>query len=265
MSEVDDVDVRRAFEHFMMRGNNKSPAVAQEVAMPNNVERLEPEEELLLKNAERKYWQILKAFRGTLERDWLQVDDNLHDVISSIANLRGRIAMENRLLAKKDCLKLWDGHGYHSTKSSLWREDVELALSHDLLQHEKMMGGARTLLASLSEAEEALGRRLEELMLHLLEMKQCVPLWTSVADRLQQVFCDLAMELYRKQVLVRSLLDSVTDDLLVAKDEESVYADVNPRRVADKCCQEWPRGSKKSHVNVKMLDGLLQLGANEAK
>jgi hypothetical protein len=255
--------MRRAFEQFMMSGSkNKSPGVVQEVDRKNQV--VEANEELLLKKAERKYWQILNAFQGTLERDWLQFDDNLLDVVSSIANLRGRIAMESRLLAKKDSHKLWDGHGYHPTKSSLSTEDVDLALSHDLLQHEKMMRGLRTLLASLSEAQEALGRRLEELMLHHLETKQCMPLWTSVVDRLQQDFCDLAMELYRKQVLVGSLLDAVNDDLLVAhEDEETVDAHVNPRRVADKCCREWPRGSNKSHVNVKMLDGLLQLGERD--
>jgi signal transduction histidine kinase len=259
MSEADDV--RRAFEQFMMGGNDKFPAVAQEVVKSNNMERLEAEEELLVKKAERKYWQILKAFQGTLERDWLQVDDNLHDVVSSIANLRGRIAMESRLLAKKDSVNLWNGHGYHATPCSLRREDVELALSYDLRQHEKMMTGARTLLASLSEAQEALGRRLEELMLHhFLEMKQSITLWASVVDRLQQVFCELAMELYRKQVLVQSLLDAVNDNLLVAQDDESAEEYVNPRRVADKCCQEWPRGSKKSNVSVKVLDGLLQLG-----
>jgi hypothetical protein len=257
-------DVRKAFEQFIMSGNKTTTTTTttSSSSVAQASERLEAKEELVWKRAERKYWQILKAFQGTLERDWLQVDDNLHDVVSSIANLRGRIAMESRLLHKENSPKhQWDGHGYHPAKSSggLWRQDVELALSHDLLQHEKMMTGARTLLAALSDAQEALGRRLEEAIMHHMEM-QCMPLWTSVVDRLEEVFCALAMELYRKQLLVQSLLNSVHDDLLAGQEEQDVDMDANPRRVADKCCRDWPRGSKTSHVNVQMLEGLLKLG-----
>lgn len=259
-----DVHVRKAFEQFMMSGK-KTATTTSSSSVAQVTKRLESKEEVLWKKAEQRYWQILKAFQGTLERDWLRVDDNLHDVVSSIANLRGRISMESSQLTtmeSNNSPKQWDGYGYHHPiKSSgvLWKEDVELALSHDLLQHEKMLMGARTLLAALSDAQEALGRRLEEAILHNMEM-QCMP-WTSVVDRLQEVFCALAMELYRKQLLVQSLLNSVNDDLLLAVHQEhDVDAELNPRRVADKCCRDWPRGSKSSHVNVQMLEGLLKLG-----
>jgi hypothetical protein len=158
---------------------------------------------------------------------------------------------------------------------------VELALSHDLIQHEKMMAGARTLLSSLSDAQESLARRLDEWMLHDMdtlymieslgddsaeEASSSSSLETVMraTDKLQNVFCSLALELYRKQLLIQSLLDAVNDDLLVRNDDEEeemdVGTNVNPRRVAEKCLREWPRGSKESHVDVKVLDELLELG-----
>ena len=43
---------------------------------------------------------------------------------------------------------------------------MELALSHDLMQHEKMMDGLRSLLANLSECHEALLRHLDVMTKH---------------------------------------------------------------------------------------------------
>jgi hypothetical protein len=49
----------------------------------------------------RKYKPITNAFHGTLVRDWLEVDDNLGQVMASIANLRERCWLTSRLAAKQ--------------------------------------------------------------------------------------------------------------------------------------------------------------------
>ena len=187
----------------------------------------------MLKKVEKKYWQIINAIQGTLERDWLQVDDNLERVVSSISNLRRRIYLESRQLCKMktNVTKTWNGCGYRANhESGVTIDDVELALSHDLLQHEKMMAGARMLLSSLSEAQEALARRLDELFLHHMDTVNVIQsmgcetppsllVVMAAVDKLQQVFTSLALELYRKQVLVQTILDAVNDNLL-ARDED---------------------------------------------
>ena len=267
--EADEAAMRKAFEQFMVSGKKKKGEAASPSKKVNHTVQRQ-EAKLVLKKVERKYWQILNAFQGTLERDWLEVDDNLERVVSSIAELRRRIAMESRQLRleKSKAHKQWEGYGYR-VSSYITTEDLELALSHDLLQHEKLMAGARMLLASLSEAQEALGRRLEEMMLHHMDSMSMVgehldpasSLWTTMGavDGLQHVHSSLAMELYRKQLLVQSLLDAVNDDLL-GNSEHVEEMDANPRRVADKCSREWPRGSKASHINVAVLEELLNLG-----
>jgi len=66
----------------------------------------------------------------------------------------------------------YQGHDHSSapisiSKSNMIKEqDVELALSHDLIQHEKMMDGLRSSLANLSECHEALLRHLDVMTKH---------------------------------------------------------------------------------------------------
>lgn len=278
----DEEEMQKAFEQFMISGrNSKDRSRVEKVDVQNKSpvkHKNTQKEEVVSKKVEKKYWQILNAFQGTLKRDWLEVDDNLEGVVSSIYNLRSRIYMESRQLyrMKNRSIYKWNGCGYRANgEGGLTVDDVELAMSHDLLQHEKMMAGARMLLSSLSEAQEALGRRLDELLLHhmdalylvqnsmTLEVPDSMQTIMASVDKLQQVFTSLALELYRKQLLVQEVLDAFNDDLFFRDDDDDEDADamdVNPRRVADKCLREWPRGSKASHVNATILDGLLTLG-----
>jgi len=279
--------MRKAFEQFMMSGKKASVSRVDVDAQTKSKDKDGMKYEVALKKMEKKYWQILNAFQGTLQRDWLEVDDNLEGVVSSISNLRSRIFMESKHLykMKNKSTKKWNGHGYRADDVSrgLTTDDVELALSHDLLQHEKMMAGARMLLSSLSEGQEALGRRLDEFFLHHMNAlyltqqqpsdfdAEKTPPWVSVmnvvAEKLQDVYGSLALELYRKQLLVQSILDAVNDDMLMRNEDEDddIGMDVNPRRVADRCLREWPRRSKASHVSVELLDGLLELGERSDK
>ena len=88
---------------------------------------------------------------------------------------------------------------------------------HDLEQHEKMLAGLRRLLSALSEVQEALGRKLDELMgLHWgccedVDLRSehssssSIPMQTLV-DEASLVYHQLAMELYRKQGLVKGII-----------------------------------------------------------
>jgi hypothetical protein len=276
MSQHSEEEMREAFEQFMISGKSKSSGGSESPAAAYK-HRSNNKDKVTLKKVEKKYWQIINAIQGTLERDWLHVDDNLERVVSSISNLRKRIYLESRQLykMKTSVTKKWSGCGYRGqNEGGVTVDDLELALSHDLLQHEKMMAGARMLLSSLSEAQEALARRLDELFLHHMDtvyvvqslgcetLPSLLVVMTAV-DKLQQVFSSLALELYRKQVLVQTILDAVNDNLLVREEEEEEEngaIHVSPRRVAEKCLREWPRDSEASEVNVAVLEGLLALG-----
>ena len=71
----------------------------------------------------------------------------------------------------------WKSHGYqqHSKKSSsqyLQINDLQLALSHDLEQHEKMLVGLRSLMSNLAECHDALGRIVDSLWQYHFEVGQ---------------------------------------------------------------------------------------------
>jgi len=200
---------------------------------------------------EQKAWQIIQAFQGTLQRHWLDVDDNLGTVLSSIAHLRHCLYIESQYITRRrnhknknnknkmqDWWKLEHENDEH--ESSLHLQDVQLAFDYDLQQHEKMMAGTRTLLASLSDTQDTLGRRLEELFLLVQDVedlssyddthdtdgkdgtttKENVVVrtsWKNIQTSLScmnDLFVMLAMELHRKQCLVQSVLESFTDDAI---------------------------------------------------
>lgn len=233
----------------------------------------------------KKYWQILSAFRKTLQEDWLDLDDHLGDVVHSIVDLRSRIHMSSKCLhtssnhTRSSVGSSSLGHGYRNQPHNpewvlghLVKDDVELALSHGLMQHEKMMTGARRLISSLHQAEEALGRRLDELMTLHLDVNEIL-LTTSSYSQLdengnavedgdlalfgmqlvewaRQVFTVLAEELYRKQGLVQTILDSVNDNLLYHGD--IMDGESTPLKVAQRVRREWPRGGVEESERLRI-------------
>ena len=135
-------------------------------------------------------------------------------------------------------------------------DDLQLALDHDLRQHERMMATLRRSLSALNQAQEALGRRLDEYyrlqqtvsiegrayILHILSLEECQGLFTATAS-----------ELYRKQMLAEKVLNSFHDGLLVCRDERldddrEKAGSRSPRRVAHHCSELWSRQHKKSHL-----------------
>lgn len=173
-------------------------------------------------------------------------------------------------------------------------DDLELTLSHSLLMHEKMMATLRKpLLPLLHEAQETLGRRLQDCMAVVEEC--CVAdIYDDDAhivddndnpendhdnnlewrNRLQadlqkchELYRALAQEVYRKQDLIQlCILDTVQDGLLVVLQNNNSESDdwtTNPPLQAsgggaDWCSAQWSRQGKAS-VLYKFRDYLLDL------
>jgi len=242
-------------------------------------------EEQRLRNDRRQYWRLYKSFFAIVETEWLDMDNQLEAVVGSIDNIRSRLPMESRILRTiKDeddweRKKPWDGYalGYSTRREhnfALRVEDIRLAQGHDLQQHEKMLSGLRRLLSALSETQEALGRKLDELMGHHWEC--CEDMGSSsedssssssslqtLVDEASLAYHQLAMELYRKQGLVQELLDSVADDMI--EGEERGAHEAGPkgdtilgrgrssRSTASSCAKEWPRSSESSCVDNSLV------------
>lgn len=239
MSEGDD---QADFQSFMMgvkppttpRAALKATAAATTIGTPIK----SPQK----RNPERQYSTIIRAFQGTLQRDWLEVDDNLAGVMRSISNLRDRIYWSSQLLQRNSKEEDWQSHA-RGPRVYLLNDDIELALAYEMQQHELMMTGARSLLSSLNQAQEALGRRLAEGMQYEIERlgewyaRGEVPP-PSMMEALEEVYRTLAVELYNKQETVQGVLDC-SNDFLLANDEDLIMADENPRRIARRSCEKW--------------------------
>lgn len=306
--EQDEEAMRAAFAAFMLHGkpqvtstSPQSPAHQSNNNNNNNINN-----NTAFTKALRKYKPITNAFHGTLDRDWWEVDDNLGQVMASIANLRQRCwLISSRLGVAKQQKQSWisksregggggmsiahqkpswKGHGFRvddapkTARAALLTEtdDLELALQHDLLQHERMLAGARKLLHSLGEAQEALGRRLDELLLHHVETYRYLddPVVAATADgygyvafegicgrvdRCQLLYAQSSKELYRKQSLAAQVFDSVVDSLLYrerasdgggggkGRGGDGDDAAQSPRAVAQRVVDQWSRTHRESH------------------
>mmetsp|Transcript_24477 Transcript_24477/g.59943 ORF Transcript_24477/g.59943 Transcript_24477/m.59943 type:complete len:244 (+) Transcript_24477:338-1069(+) len=200
----------------------------------------------------KRFGPIVAAFRGRVE-EWVQTDNQLNNVLNSILNLRNRIWWERKKLEESNRKQdSWNGAGFRrSNHSFLLQEDLESALSHDLLQHEKMLAGARTLISSMAQAQDGMGRRLDE----FFQMETLSNNAQNVLDAMLQVFHFLGEELYRKQCLVSRVIDSCNDGLLVDGLQEEKL-DGNPRSVAKQCYNGWlSRNTRKNEWDV--VDRLL--------
>ena len=257
--EVAVEEAKRAFQEFML-GTKSNREVEETIRTPSPSKTTSSQQ--VLQKTIRKYHQVIKAFEGALARDWLEVDDNLAQVMQSIANLRHRCWHASRLLSSQeeeedddDEMKPWQGQGYRKAErkaSYLNRDDLELALSHDLLQHERMMAGARRLLLSLQQAQEALGRRLEELLLFHMEASTIIEETDSSllnkVDECQHLYCTTASELYRKQAMAEQVLKSANDSLLYQETKGEYEESPSPLLIAQRCADKWPRTHKESNL-----------------
>lgn len=329
MSGNDDNEAMRlAFEQYMMGGigSGSASATAVEVMDPRQREEIEAERmareeearwrkvQAEIKKEEKVYWHIFKRFANRVKNEWLDIDEQAHQVIKSIAGIRRRLPSENKMIHHfKDVVvqkKDWACHGFRqaifvkgadddgSTRSGdfdfgggfesrskrtrvrvgglLTEEDAELALSHDLIQHEKMMSGLRSLFAQLSECHEALLRMFDEMTKHHLECSEAFH-WSdlpqsfyrasSLEGLMNDVLSMLSLELYRKQCMVHEVLEKVRDDL-IGNDERGVnggrekdleWEDLSPQGAVDRCCRQWPKGCEQSQIDILTLRNALNL------
>jgi hypothetical protein len=197
---------------------------------------------------------VFRAFQGRLQ-EWKDLDNQLDAVLDSIVNLRDRIWWETKHLQELSSAKPWQKSCFRSTSrfaTALKRDDVQVALTHDLLQHEKMLTSSRTLIASLAQAQDAMGRRLDEWMMMDLE-DPLSEQGQATLEQAQGVYVFLAEELYRKQLLVKRVLDSCHDGLVDEDALEEVIG--NPRAVTRQTCAAW--ASKDSEM-ISMMARMLQ-------
>ena len=88
-----------------------------------------------------------------------------------------RLAFEQFMMANANANGIWENHGFHhnirkkNTKANacLSGEDVQNALSQDMIQHEKMIAALRSLFANLSECHELILRSLDEITKYHLD------------------------------------------------------------------------------------------------
>ncbi len=309
-----DDAMRRTFEQFMLQGksNNKNSSKG---STTTNIKQLKEEEESKKKQkeisqfqqeinkSERKYWSIYHKFCNILQNQWIDIDDQTLQVVHSISGIRHRLPLQMKLLEKFEESKVnahndyWKFQGYNQTlfvsssssrdnqhtesTSLLQREDIELAQSHDLIQHEKMMEGLRSLFSSLAETHESLSRALDEMMKYHLQQQEVLInydkhysllSWTSYqrASKLVELSNDLfqmlSLELYRKQTLAKLILDSADDRILLSDQEyrfeNQVGDDSNdnsPRKIVKYCLDYWPRPCDQSCIDTVLFDYAISL------
>ena len=254
-----------------------------------------------MKRAEKRYWHLFRCFFIIIQNEWMDLDDQLEKVVDSMAEIRNRLPMESSLIERLNDVakrKDWACSGNNQFligEQLVWgkdnvlfmkEEDIQSAIAHDLLQHEKMMECLRKLFADLSDCHEALSRSLDAVVKHHLTVSEELLLYEGnqevgslhVSGTLEKImdlmnlldgtFRDLSMELYRKQTLVNIVFESVKDDLFQKnKQTDDAHSDgigfdwenLAPSEVMHKVRRQWSRKSKWSHMNISQLDRLLEL------
>lgn len=265
-SSAEEAAMRLAFQQFMITGrhggdlnnNNNNNNQQQNVTPLNGDLAILQNQQLqqqgqLMKKAEKRYWQIFQNFAIMVRDEWLKLDDEAYRIVEAISHVRSRLAMEARLLANSTFQQLyhqqqqqqqtndWACHAYQPSTLNITCQDVNLALGHDLQQHEQLMGGLRGVFASISECHESLMRQMDIMMKHHLECCKEFHAATSTvttnqntstntntttsqvlgkaANLTEIMTCILEMlsqELYRKQCLVHMILQSVNDNNLLS-------------------------------------------------
>jgi hypothetical protein len=238
-----------------------------------------------------KQQTVLRRKYAECVQEWIHIDDQLQQVMDSIAHLRDRILVSSRWIQKQQQSQQQQQPEKHGARSSgddgtkkidsSWKtfgfrhqpppqqpqncgsfegigvflevHDLELALSHELLQHEQMLSLARTLLFSLSTTLDTMSRRFDEWIVWELDVATAaaasalVSTSTSTSTRMtrheklsafassnpipslsvtdaQNAYVFLGQDLYRKQGLVQQVLDTARQEnliRLVQRDEKN--------------------------------------------
>jgi len=266
MSSIEDADQQqRAFQEYML-GKLPPTTPQREVSTERNSNT----------PMEKRFFSLLRAFYDSII-EWFDIDDQALQVMSSIENLRRRCLLTSQTLvllrerpnesSKPSHRIAWRANGFRTEaveglSLSMSLEDLEFALSDELLQHEKMMSLARRLLSQLDQQVRAMQRRLDDLLLHRPDYQEESPVIQmsfrgrgdeSLAIRLEEcrvLFSATARELFRKQLLAQDVFDSACDGLVTSQENNwdlVTDTETDPRGVVRRCVRVWSRKGKDSY------------------
>jgi hypothetical protein len=238
------------------------------------------------------YVIIVKAFSQAMI-EWIEIDDQIGNIMQSVTNLRERIWHTSQLLnvmataetVTSTMTSSWKQGGYRSDRSChlvLQAKDLQLTVDHNLQHHERMIREMRHLISSENNIQEKLSRRFDELYradVFELGVKSNLNRSCDTMELLSVEFCQIllvsmAKELYRKQCLVLQILNTSTVDSLLSTEDRNVTTMLpstkntttetndpirNPRLVAQRCSSQWSWSSKSSYlfVYVKQIKEIL--------
>jgi hypothetical protein len=230
------------------------------------------------------YTLLQKAFVQSM-MEWIDMDDQLYNIIQSVINLRERIWSTSQLLEKSSSFIDAPGTGT-STVSSSWKQygyrnyghssvspnflnanDLQCTIDHNLQHHERMIREIRSILSLMNVLQEKMSRRYDELY-----QTSCmdIPMYErrggNIASFLSLNDCEtlllsMARELYRKQILALQIINSSTVDGLLSTEDIATFttqtvridrtvedATLHPRDLAQKCSLLWPWTSRESYL-----------------
>lgn len=243
MSKNDEEDLIKAYHEFMLAGKktNESEEEAREAKELARQEKAFQSLLTLIEKAEKQYLRIFQQFCRVINDQWMRVDDELLDVLMSIKNIRNRIPLETACVQKLRVWKKKPNKNNDNNNSYMTCQDIRLAMDHDLLQHEYLLGAIRRLTSDLAQAVQSLERRLDDAYGHhfdvlsdlwnhknesstftlsskttegndIMEKKKksitINPDTLQLLDDMQELFVMIQRELYRKQRLAHDVLDS---------------------------------------------------------
>ena len=233
----------------------------------------------------KRYYQLLRSFNDKVKHTWIEIDQQLLSVLQNIVSIRGRLPHEWKVLSQAeryfpamveekqeyDFIDVnddgWKSHGQRGMPFSyhLQIDDIQLAISYDLEQHEKMLVGLRSLMSNMAECHDALGRIVDSLWQFHLEvednnenegMKDDMDNIVNCATSLYQM---LSMEVYKKQNMISSVIDSTEDDIFGMNEaNKGVGVATKSQKFVRECCASWKRSTR----DEELLMNVMSLGAS---
>lgn len=249
MADTSIEEINKAFQQFMLGDEEINPET-------ENNDAIDRKNAAALRKAQNRCWSIFNSFCSIVETEWFELDNQILDVLESGKIIRSRIPKEatilNEIAEQRITFHYKIEAEYCLDESFLSYQDVSNTLSHDLLRHENHIKTLRKLLSNLSELQERLNRILNDAMLRHFELKFCLVNVSSskamfLFDEMNIIFKMLSRELYRKQVLLKNVFESVNDDIL--KQNDNFF---------ETCVRTWSRLSEESCIDMVKTNSILR-------
>lgn len=243
-------------------------------------------------STKKRYYQLLRSFSDKIQYTWMDTDDQILSVLENIVSIRGRLPMEwklrKRMMSGENCPEIDEGEvwkycGFQGKPKEadysfhLQVSDVQLALDHDMTQHEKMIAALRSLMTTLSDFHESLGRLVDTIWQFHLDCCEEISgdaekdgEEVTLSDEMEtlvqnatDLFQMLSVEMYRKQTLITFVVDTTQNDIFGANKQKLVETEGDePLKVVRKCCKAWPRTAPESSVDERLMMWALALGSS---